>query len=75
MYTNIVYTHTHLGKSQLILTNLQTTLMSLAIHYLLIERNVADTLLVSEWHALGYTKPTFFMAFTVSVAVNVLTQG
>lgn len=73
MYTSIVYTHTHLGKSQLILSNLQTTLRSLAIHYLLIERNVAYTLPVSEWHALGYTKPTFVMASTVSVAVNVLT--
>lgn len=73
MYKNIFYTHTHLGKSQLILTNLQTTLKSLAIHYLLIERNVAYTLTVLEWHALGYTKPTFLMASTVSVAVNVLT--
>lgn len=73
MYTNIVYTHTHLGKSQLILTNLKTTLKWLAIHYLLIERNVAYTLPVSEWQALGYIKPTFVMASTVSVAVNVST--
>lgn len=73
MYKNIVYTHTHLGKSQLILTKLKTTLKLLAIHYLLIERNVAYTLPVSEWHALGFTKPTFVMDSTVSVAMNVLT--